>query len=131
MTDTQRKNLRNNHYNAHFGFEGKTYMAAGGLMSNGISMRTTASVQQLLRTLEAFRQQVQSDLNCLPTAAAKFGATLPPDPDLHFEFFPEGGYGVVDIKSGIRFSLTWSHEAPPQGHSMPRCPTESARRSIS
>jgi hypothetical protein len=106
LTEQQRKNLRSNHYNSHFSFGGKTYVPAGGLMANGISLRTTTAVQQFMRKLEFVAKQIETDPSCLAIAAARFGATLAAQPDLHFDFFSEGGYGIIDLKSSVRFDLT-------------------------
>jgi len=106
LTEQQRKNLRNNRYSSYFCFGDKTYMPAGGLMTNGVSMRTTMRVQQFFRKLKFFTKQIEADPTCLATAATKFGAKLPVEPNLHFDFFSEGGYGIVDLKSGIQFDLT-------------------------
>lgn len=75
-------------------------------MTNGVSVRTTMGVQQFFRKPEFFTKQIEADPTCLATAAAKFGAPLPVEPDLHFDFFSNGGYGIVDLKSGIQFDLT-------------------------
>ena len=75
-------------------------------MANGILMRTTMAVQQFMRKLAFAAKKIEADPSYLAIAAARFGATLAAQPDLHFAFFSEGGYGIVDLKSGIRFDLT-------------------------
>ena len=105
LSETQRKSLRDKHVNASFEIDGKTYMAAGGLTSAGTSFLSTIGVQRLLRTLDAFEQMLKDNPDCLREAATKQDLILSSQRDLHFAFFPEGGYGVVDAKTGIHFQI--------------------------
>jgi hypothetical protein len=91
--------------NSYFEIGGKAYMPAGGLTTAGTSTKNTISVQRLLRTLKLFEQQLTSNPDLLKTAAAQHSNTLPAQPDLHFAFFPQGGYGVVEAQTGLRFLL--------------------------
>lgn len=105
LSETERKNLRNNHMSAFFEIRGKTYMPAGGLTTAGTSTQNTISVQRLFRTLKLFKEQLLSDPDVLKNAAAQHSMMLPARPDLHFAFFPEGGYGVIEAQTGMRFLL--------------------------
>lgn len=104
-SESDRKALRNAHVNSFFEKDGKAYMPAGGLTTAGTSTRNTRSVQGLLRTLKWFEQQLDNDPDYLKKAGAQNGITLPANPDLHFQFFPAGGYGVIETQTGLRFVL--------------------------
>ncbi|NOS82263.1 MAG: hypothetical protein HOP32_11855 [Nitrospira sp.] len=41
----------------------------------------------------------------IATTLKENGVAPPPNPDLHFEFFPTGGYGIVEKQTGFRFLL--------------------------
>ncbi|MCR6732610.1 MAG: hypothetical protein NVV83_00190 [Afipia sp.] len=106
QTEDERKKLRNAHVNSHFYFNNKVYMAAGGLTTAGTSLKNTMSVQDLFRRIKAFEQTIKSDPEYLKKTAERFGSSLPPNPALRFEFFSEGGYGVIETQSGVRFELS-------------------------
>jgi hypothetical protein len=105
LSDIERSNLRGNHTNASFGIDGKTYMAAGGLTSAGTSFMSVLGTQHLFRTLDAFEQMLRDNPDCLREAAAKQSLILSDEPDFKFEFLSEGGFGVVDKKTGIHFQI--------------------------
>jgi hypothetical protein len=104
-SEAERKDLRNAHISSYLEIGGKLYMPAGGLTSAGTSVMNTMSVQRLFRTVRWFKDQLAKEPDFLKNAAAPSGITLPAEPDLHFEFFAEGGYGVVEKKTGLRFRL--------------------------
>jgi hypothetical protein len=106
LSEVDRKSIRNSHSSSIFEIAGKAYMPAGGLTTAGTSTVTTATVQRLLRKLKWLEGQLNTDPNYLKEMAAQNGITLPANPDLHFRFFPAGGYGVVESRTGLRFLLS-------------------------
>ena len=104
-TEADRKALRNAYINSYFEIGGKAYMPAGGLTSAGTSTQNTMSVQRLFRTLKSFKEQLADNPDLLKNAAAQYGITLPAQLDLHFAFFPNGGYGIQEAQTGLRFLL--------------------------
>jgi hypothetical protein len=104
-TEADRRDLRNAHISSFFEMNGKMYAPAGGLTTAGTSTRNTLSVQRLLRQLKWLEQQISSDAEYLNKASLSRGTSLPTNPDLHFEFFQGGGYGIVERQTGLRFVL--------------------------
>jgi hypothetical protein len=105
ITAAQRKTLRNKGMNCAVNVNGVAYMAGTGFSSAGTTMRSSIEADDVLRKLHWFCDQMEAD----PRFAAKLFAPkhviLPLDIDLHFAVFPEGGYGVVERRTGHRIRL--------------------------
>jgi hypothetical protein len=85
--------------------DGKYYVPTSGLTT----ARTAVSCTDFADTVSARVVDVEKDLANTPGHFAhllqEHGVTPPPELDLHFEFFPEGGYGVVERHTGVRLAL--------------------------
>lgn len=99
LSDTQRRNLRSNGYNASFEIDGRVYMSPmGGIMSTGASLLTTMVARQILAQSKIVEAALSKRL-------VEHRIFLPFDPDFHFVFF-ENGYGVLEkrTRTVIRFA---------------------------
>jgi hypothetical protein len=98
LTDTQRRNLRCNGYNASFVLGGKVYMpSTGGLMSTGVSIQTFMRARCILEQTKLAQSEITkrlSECRLVPR----------PDVDFHFAFFDDG-YGFVDMLTRTAFRL--------------------------
>jgi hypothetical protein len=106
MTEAKRKLLRNNAINAPFEFAGKFYGPVKGLTSAGTSVPITMEVNRVVRAIRLFRKELEKDPDYISKTLVLHGLTPPAKPDLHFVFFEEGGYGVVEVQTGVRFRLS-------------------------
>jgi hypothetical protein len=106
VSEQNREVLRKNHCNAFLAIDGRLYTpAGGGLSSSGVSIRNVLYVDKMLRTVEWFEDALQKPNSNVVTKLAENGFTLPPNPDLQFEFFEDGGYGIVDKRTSFRIRL--------------------------
>lgn len=105
LTEQDRKVLRKKHANALFEFDGKVYMPAGGMMASGVSIRSVMAADQVLHCAKWFETELQNNPKFISETFTEMGLTPPSDPDLHFEFFEDSGYGVVERRTGMRIRL--------------------------
>jgi len=105
LSEQDRKILRSKHVFAAFEIDGKNYMPAAGLTSAGTSIRATLSEATVLRTVRWFEDHMRESPDYIATTLAENGVVPPQNPDFHFEFFPNGGYGIVEKQTGFRFRL--------------------------
>lgn len=105
ITEEDRKTLRKKHVNALFEIDGKVYMPAAGMMASGVSIKSVIAADQLLHTVDWFETEVTQNPNYVAEMFSEAGLSIPSETDLHFEFFDNGGYGVVERKTGFRIRL--------------------------
>ena len=105
IAEEDRKTLRKKHVNALFEFDGKVYMPAGGMMASGVSIKTVMAADQLLQTVNWFETEVNQNPNYVAEIFSEAGLSKPSETDLHFEFFDNGGYGVIERITGFRIRL--------------------------
>ncbi len=105
VSDADRIRLRNAGINCFCEFDGKVFAPAGGLTAAGTSVRSIV----LVDTIFDFLDQLSDKLECKQSFLSKLmemrGLTLPESPDLHFIFFPDGSYGVVETQTGFQLKL--------------------------
>jgi hypothetical protein len=105
LTDGERKVLRNKAISAFFELDGKVYMPAGGLSTAGTSIAAAISADLVLRTIRSFQHELNKKPDFLKEEIEKLGLQLPIDPMLKFAFFDDGGFGIIEEKTGVRFRL--------------------------
>lgn len=106
LSDEDRKVLRSKHVNAaFFEIDGKIYMPAAGLTTAGTPIRAIRGADAVLRKVRWFEDHIQKSPEYIATTLTENGIVPPPIPDLHFEFFITGGYGIVERQTGFRFLL--------------------------
>ena len=106
-TEGERKKLRDAAINSTFEVDGCFFVPAGGLASDGTGLRTGLEVGRMFTTIETFCHEINTDPGYLNRKLAEHGINPPSTADPHFEFFPNGGYGVVERTTGIRLRLSW------------------------
>jgi hypothetical protein len=104
-SEADRKKLRSSAINAPFEFDRKVYVPARGLTSAGTSLPITIAVNQVFHTIQWFCRELKEDPEYVSKAIARRGLTPPAKPDLHFVFFDDGSYGVLEAQTGFRFIL--------------------------
>jgi hypothetical protein len=102
ITEDDRAELRNSGINAMFEFNEKVYAPAGGITGAGTSVQTTMSVNEVFRNIDWFRRELERDPEFVSKALAEKGVSASA-PDLHFTFFENGDYGIVERQTGFRF----------------------------
>lgn len=104
LTPTERGKLRSVALNTALTVGDKVYWPAAGLMSSGVSIRSTTRAQALRRDIEAFVERHTVEPGWLVETMHGNGWNPPQEFDLKFVFL-EGGYGVFDQSSGTLFRL--------------------------
>jgi hypothetical protein len=105
LTADQRRALRNNGVNAPVNVNGVAYMPGLGFSGAGTTVRAARDADAVMLNLGWFCDQMEADARCAAKQFAPKGLILPLDTDLHFEVFPEGGYGIVEGRTGYRIRL--------------------------
>jgi hypothetical protein len=102
VSEDDRAKLRNSGISTMFEFNGKVYAPAGGITGAGTSVHTTVIVNEVFRNIDWFRRELERDQEFVSKALAEKGVSTSA-PDLHFAFFENGGYGIVERQTGFRF----------------------------
>lgn len=94
------KRLRNVGMPAMLNIDGNVVAGAGCLTTAGTSGYAQQAVWQLHRRLSTFLHQIADSPNHVADILRERGDPVPDKLDLHFEFFRDGGYGIVDAYIG-------------------------------
>jgi hypothetical protein len=103
-TPAQRKKLRDSGMTSYVTIADATYIA-GIISSAGYSAYSSIEVDTVRRNLDWFCRQMDEDPRYAVRTMASMGVLPKSDLDLHFEVFADGGYGIVERKTGFRFRL--------------------------
>jgi hypothetical protein len=106
FTEQDRGTLRSKHANALLEIDGKVYMPAAGLMTSGVSMRAVRSADHVLHVIRWFENEMRGSRQFIAGIFDEAGVAAPSEVDLHFEFFENGGFGVVERNTGLRIRLS-------------------------
>jgi hypothetical protein len=104
-TEDDLKKLRKSGISTLIQIHGKSYRPVAGLTTAGVSLVTMQTVLPVFESIKWFERKLIDDPNFVAQAMSGEGVAVPADPELHFAFFQEGGYGVIERKSGFRFRL--------------------------
>jgi hypothetical protein len=104
-TEEDRMKLRKAGMNVFLQISSKFYRSVSGLALSGISLKTTQWVIQVFNATKWFQKRISDDPKYVVQTISAAGMSAPADPDLHFCFFENGGYGVVERETGFRFRL--------------------------
>jgi hypothetical protein len=105
ISEQDRKVIRQKHCNAFLAIDGKMYSPVrGGLSCSGYAIRHVLDADRLLRTVDWFKELVRNRKS-LAAILAENGFALPSDAAFQFQFFENGGYGVVEKRTGIQIRL--------------------------
>jgi hypothetical protein len=74
--DEERKVLRSNAINVFFEYGGKVYMPAGGLSTAGTSIAATMSADRVLRSIEWFWQEIQTNPDWIKNELTRIGVEV-------------------------------------------------------
>lgn len=105
LSEQDRKVLRNKHVNAFFECDGKVYSPTSGLTTAGTSVTNTFAVIQIFKDAAWFCKKVEENPSYVSATLMENGIEAPENVDLHFTFFHDGGYGIVESQTGFRFPL--------------------------
>jgi hypothetical protein len=105
VTESQRANLRGNHYNAAFTFDGKVFMPVGFMSAAGTTMTAWHGARLLLRKIADFERALTANPCCLTPDFERNGLAFPETPEFEFAI-REDGAGVLEIKTGAWINLT-------------------------
>lgn len=88
-----------------FEVDGKFYCPTSSLSTAGTSLQTMREVSQVFRDIAWFQNHLEKDPEYVSRQLATRGLAVPSTLDLHFAFFEDGGYGVIERNSNFRFRL--------------------------
>ena len=104
LTETQRANLRGNHYNTAFSFGGRTFVPRGLMMANGTTMEAWLYARALLNRVG----EVEKTLTETPRGCAavfeRYNSTLPDEPEFAFGIGNDGP-AILEKKTGTWIAL--------------------------
>jgi hypothetical protein len=108
ITEAQRANLRANHYNVQFQFDGRALMPAGFMMAAGNTFGVTRYAHSLLVKIADFEQSFASDPTRLSADFEKHGLALPDPPEFEFAIIADEA-GILETKSRAWMKLIPQH----------------------
>lgn len=116
-SEQERAALRNAGINASFiERNGKVYaVGSGGITTAGTSARSTMRTNHILRTLKWFADMLDANQDYVSEQLRAHGVQPPETPDLHFAFFPDDTFAVVEMHTNTKFILPGiPHPEPPK-----------------
>jgi hypothetical protein len=108
VSESNRKKLRAAGVLTPVEVEGAVYVPRTMFSTAGTSMRTTMCANIMLSKLGQFAKEVESQPDFIPGILASVVGGSSREPDLHFDIFESGGYGVVEKGTGVIFMLAAS-----------------------
>lgn len=85
---------------------GKFYMVGlGGITTAGTPMMAAQHARYIMGALNTFANHVANHPEYISDTLAANGLEIPPDPDLHFVYRPDGRYGVIETNTRALFPL--------------------------
>ena len=105
MSTVQRKEHREDYRVTAIVIDGRTYVPLISLMSSGHSEQSLDTADAIFRIMKPVEQQLRTSPTRINEILVSRGLTPPQDLDIHFAFFPEGGFGIVERKTGEQFSF--------------------------
>ncbi len=104
ITEEQRANLRGNHYNAAFSFDGRTFMPRGLMMATGTTMETRLYAQALLRRIGEVEKALSENPRRCAAVFEQYDSKLPDKPEFEFSIGDDGP-AILEKKTGTRIAL--------------------------
>ncbi len=101
----ERQTLRNAGINSPLVADGKVFFPLAGLTTAGTAGSVTMAVIHLFKGLKRFIAMMSDDPDFVAKSMSSYGVETPATPDLHFAFFEDGGYGIIERITGFRFRL--------------------------
>ena len=95
-----RGDLRNVGMPTFLYIDGKAIAGIGGLTLAGTSAQTSRVVARVASSLRQFLHRVAENPNHVADILRQRGDPMPPELDLHFEFFEMGGFGITEARAG-------------------------------
>jgi hypothetical protein len=105
LSEEDRKALRSAGVNSTFEYSGRFYQTTSAVSTAGTSSSTILAVQEVFRRIRWFENELQKDPDFVIDQMRQSNVAVPAQLDLHFGFFDNGGYGVVEANSSFRFRL--------------------------
>lgn len=106
VLEDRRMKLREAHLMGMIEINGAVYSPAKMLMTSGTSLQHVQAADEVLRRVRVFEELLENSPDYITTTLTQHGVTPPPVPDLHFAFFSEDTYGIVERHTDVGFSLT-------------------------
>ncbi len=106
VSEHQRMSLREAHLMGLVEIDGAVYAPAKMLTTAGTSSQHVEAADEVLRRVRVFEEHLKNSPDYITTTLTQYGVTPPPTPDLHFAFFSEETYGIVERHTDVGFSLT-------------------------
>lgn len=103
LSTEQRKGLRDHYFVTPVVIDGRTYFPAVTLMTSGHSEENVDATDAVFRVMKPIEAQLRASPGYIAEMLTAREVTPPSGPDVHFEFFPDGGCGIVERKTGTRF----------------------------
>ncbi len=105
LSTEQREEHRENYRVAGIPVDGKLYSPMVSLMASGHSEQSVDDADAVFGAMKPVEAHLRDAPERIVEMLTARGVVPPSEPDIHFEFFLEGGYGVVERKTGTRFPL--------------------------
>jgi hypothetical protein len=104
ITEEQRANLRGNHYNAAFSFDGRTFVPRGLMMATGTTMKTWLYAQALLRRIGEVEKALSENPRGCAAVFERYDSKFPDKPEFEFAIGDDGP-AILEKKTGTRIAL--------------------------
>ncbi len=104
LTETQRANLRGNHYNTAFSFGGRTFVPRGLMMANGTTIEAWLYARALLNRVGEVEKALTENPRGCAAVFERYNSTLPDEPEFAFGIGNDGP-AILEKKTGTWIAL--------------------------
>jgi hypothetical protein len=104
ITESQRANLRGNHYNAAFSFGGNVFTPRGLMMADGTTMTAWLFSLNVRNKIAKFEKALTANPRCLLSDFERSGLAFPDRPEFEFAI-REDGPGIMETKTSAWMAL--------------------------